>query len=36
MGDGAIVMTTSQVIGLGVAVVLLLYFIAAMVRPERF
>ena len=29
-------MSTSQTIGLVVAVVLLLYFIAAMVRPERF
>lgn len=29
-------MSTSQTIGLVVAVVLLLYFIAAMVRPETF
>ena len=29
-------MTTSQAIGLVVAVVLLVYFIVAMVRPERF
>jgi K+-transporting ATPase KdpF subunit len=29
-------MTTSQAIGLVVAVVLLFYFIAAMVRPEKF
>jgi K+-transporting ATPase KdpF subunit len=29
-------MTTSQAIGLVVAVVLLVYFVAAMVRPERF
>jgi K+-transporting ATPase KdpF subunit len=29
-------MTTSQGIGLVVAVVLLVYFIAAMVRPEKF
>jgi K+-transporting ATPase KdpF subunit len=29
-------MTTSQGIGLVVAIVLLLYFIAAMVRPEKF
>ncbi len=29
-------MHTSQVIGLIVAVVLLAYFIAAMVRPEKF
>jgi K+-transporting ATPase KdpF subunit len=29
-------MTTSQAIGLVVAVVLLVYFIAAMVRPEKF
>jgi K+-transporting ATPase KdpF subunit len=29
-------MSTSQAIGLVVAVVLLVYFIAAMVRPERF
>jgi K+-transporting ATPase KdpF subunit len=29
-------MDTSQVIGLIVAVVLLVYFIVAMVRPERF
>jgi K+-transporting ATPase KdpF subunit len=29
-------MTTSQGIGLVVAVVLFVYFIAAMVRPEKF
>lgn len=29
-------MDTSQVIGLIVAVVLLVYFVVAMVRPERF
>ena len=29
-------MSTSQAFGLVVAVVLLVYFIAAMVRPERF
>ena len=29
-------MTTSQAIGLVVAIVLLVYFIAAMVRPEKF
>lgn len=29
-------MSTSQAIGLVVAVVLLVYFVAAMVRPERF
>jgi K+-transporting ATPase KdpF subunit len=29
-------MSTSQVVGLVVAVGLLLYFIVAMVRPERF
>jgi K+-transporting ATPase KdpF subunit len=29
-------MSTSQVVGLVVAVVLLVYFVAAMVRPERF
>jgi K+-transporting ATPase KdpF subunit len=29
-------MHLSQIVGLVVAVVLLLYFIAAMVRPERF
>jgi K+-transporting ATPase KdpF subunit len=29
-------MSTSQTIGLVVAVVLLFYFIAAMVRPEKF
>lgn len=29
-------MDTSQVIGLIVAIVLLVYFIVAMVRPERF
>ena len=29
-------MHTSQVIGLVVAVVLLVYFVAAMVRPEKF
>jgi K+-transporting ATPase KdpF subunit len=29
-------MSISQGIGLAVAVVLLLYFIAAMVRPEKF
>jgi K+-transporting ATPase KdpF subunit len=36
MGDGATVMSTSQAIGLVVAVALLLYFVVAMVRPERF
>jgi K+-transporting ATPase KdpF subunit len=29
-------MSTSQAIGLVVAVVLLVYFVVAMVRPERF
>ena len=29
-------MHTSQVIGLVVAVVLLVYFVAAMVRPDKF
>ena len=29
-------MSTSQAIGLVVAIVLLVYFVAAMVRPERF
>ena len=29
-------MSTSQTIGLAVAVVLLVYFVAAMVRPEKF
>jgi len=36
LGDGEDLMHTSQAIGLIVAVILFVYFVVAMVRPERF